>query len=193
MQVLLSQFGSEAIEQVSQKIGAERSTTEQALQAAVPLLISALSQNASQPDGAEALAQALQRDHSGSILDNVMDFLQNPQTANGAGILRHLLGSQRAPIEQALAERFGLSTGQIGHLLEILSPLVMGALGKLCAAKHLDAGGLSQFLGQQRQQIAAQAPDLMSLATRFLDRNADGSIMDDAANLLSGFLNRRKQ
>lgn len=192
MNALLSQLGSNAVGEISQKIGADSNTTQQAISAAVPLLMSALARNASTPDGAQSLQQALARDHNGSVLDNIVGFLSAPQAANGAGILRHVLGSQQQPIAQALGQSTGLNAGQIGQLLELLAPLVMGALGRTAQQQHLDANGLSQFLGQQQKAIAQQSPDRLSTAMRFLDANGNGSILDEAAGLLGGLLNRRK-
>jgi hypothetical protein len=191
MNMLMSQLGGSAIEQVSQRLGADSNTTQTALNAAIPLLMSALARNAANPDGAQALQQAVTRDHDGSILDNVMDFLGNPESANGAGILRHVLGGQQESIQTALGQSTGLNAGQIGQLLQIAAPLVMGAIGKTTQQQHLDANGLSQFLGQQQQAVAAQAPDLMSIATKFLDANGNGTILDEAAGLLGNLFNRK--
>ncbi len=191
MNMLMSQLGGSAIEQVSQRLGADSNTTQTALNAAIPLLMSALARNAANPDGAQALQQAVTRDHDGSILDNVMDFLGNPEAANGAGILRHVLGGQQESIQTALGQSTGLNAGQIGQLLQIAAPLVMGAIGKTTQQQHLDANGLSQFLGQQQQAVAAQAPDLMSIATKFLDANGNGTILDEAAGLLGSLFNRK--
>ncbi len=191
MNMLMSQLGGSAIEQVSQKLGADSNTTQTALNAAIPLLMSALARNASSSDGAQALQKAVTRDHDGSILDNLSGFLSNPDAANGAGILKHVLGGQQASIQTALGQSTGLNAGQIGQLLQIAAPLVMGALGKATQQQHLDANGLSQFLGQQQQVAAQQAPDLMSIATRFLDANGNGTILDEAAGLLGSLFNRK--
>ena len=50
-----------------------------------------MARNTSNQQGAESLHNALQKDHDGSILDNLGGFLNNAQSGPGAGILRHVL------------------------------------------------------------------------------------------------------
>ena len=87
-QQLLQQLGGGGLSQISKTIGVDEKSAKSVLSTAVPLLVSALANNASKPKGAKALHQALAEDHDGSIFDDITGFLNNPQVANGAGILR---------------------------------------------------------------------------------------------------------
>jgi hypothetical protein len=191
-QLLTQQLDGKRLSQVSRQVGADRDNTGQALSAAVPLLITALANNASQPQGAQELHSALVRDHDGTILNNMDDFLNNPQAANGAGILRHVLGGQRGTIEKALAEATGLDAATVGQVLEIAAPLVMGALGQEQRQQGLDPDGLSDLLGQQRQAAQAANPTLMSVLTGLLDSNKDGSVLDDIFRLAGKLFGGRR-
>lgn len=182
-EMLMTQLAGGAISQISGKIGADPSTTSKAVAIAVPLLISALARNSSSPAGAEALNQAVVRDHDGSILDNLSGFLGNTEAANGAGILGHVLGARRGDAENGLAQSTGLNPSAAGQLLETVAPLVMGALGKTQQQQGLDAAGLSAFLGDQQQQAQASAPDVMGMLGNFLDSNKDGRVLDDVGRL----------
>ena len=65
-------------------------------QAAVPLLVGAMQRQAASPTGLDALAGALDRDHDGSILDDIGGFLGSGGTVGrGAGILGHVLGARQ--------------------------------------------------------------------------------------------------
>lgn len=55
----------QGLQQVSQQLGLDSSQTAQAVGSALPLLLGAMGQNASEPQGAQSLLNALQRDHSG--------------------------------------------------------------------------------------------------------------------------------
>ena len=145
-EMLTQQLAGTAISQISSKIGADPGTTSKAVQIAVPLLLAALSRNSSTPAGAESLNQALTRDHDGSLLDNLMGFLGNSQSADGAGILGHVLGTQRNDVESGLAQRTGLDPAATGQLLETVAPLVMAALGKTRQEQGLDASSLSALI-----------------------------------------------
>lgn len=190
-QLLAQQLLGGGLTQMSQQIGADKDTTGQALSAAVPLLLSALANNASQPQGAQALHTALAQDHDGTIFNNMDGFLSHPQAANGAGILSHVLGERRDTVQNGLAHGTGLDAGSIGQLLEIAAPLVMGALGQQQQQQGLDANGLSALLGQQQQAAQAANPDLMGTIGNLLDMNHDGSALDDIMRLAGKFSSGR--
>lgn len=190
-QLLTQQLLGGGLSQISQQIGADKDTTGQALSAAMPLLLSALANNASKPQGAQALHTALAQDHDGAILNNLDGFLSNPQAANGAGILSHVLGDRRDTVQNGLAQGTGLDAGSIGQLLEIAAPLVMGALGQQQQQQGLDANGLSAYLGQQQQAAQAANPDLMGMVGNLLDMNKDGSPLDDILRLAGKFFSGR--
>jgi hypothetical protein len=189
-EMLTQQLAGSAISQISSKIGADQGTTGKAVAIAIPLLISALARNSSTPEGAQALNQAVAKDHDGSILDNLMGFLGNTQSANGSGILGHVLGGRRNDVETGLAQTTGLAPSAAGQLLETVAPLVMGALGKTQQQQGLDADGLSAFLGSQNQQAQSASPDLMGMLGSFLDSNNDGSVMDDVGRMAGKLFGR---
>jgi hypothetical protein len=189
-EMLTQQLAGGGLAQLSSKIGADQETTAKAVALAVPLLTSALARNSSTPEGAQALNQAIARDHDGSILDNLMGFINNSESANGAGILGHILGQQRPGVEDGLAQQTGLDPGRAGQLLETVAPLVMGALGRTQQQQGLDAGGLSAYLGGQQAQSQAAAPDMMNILGSLLDSNKDGSVVDDVTRLAGKLFGR---
>lgn len=191
-QQLLQQLAGGAVSQIGQKIGADEQTTNSALSAAIPLLVSALAKNASDPAGAQALHQAVANDHDGSILDNMEGFLGNPEAANGAGILNHVLGSQQPAVTQGLTQNTGLNSNQIGLLLQIAAPLVMGMLGKQQQQQGLNANGLSGLLGNEKQMAEQSNPDMMSTLNSLLDMNKDGSAIDDILGLAGKLFGGKK-
>jgi hypothetical protein len=178
-QLLLQQLAGGGLSQISKKIGVDDKTTSSALAMAVPLLVSALAKNSAKPEGAQALHQAIQKDHDGSILDNLSGFMQNPEAANGAGILGHVLGAQQPVVAQGLAKNTGMKSDQVSQLLQIAAPLIMGALGKKQKSQGLDTNGLTTLLGGEQQQAQQEAPDMMSSLNTLLDANGDGSALDE--------------
>ena len=190
LQDLLGQEqGNQAVDQISQNLGANHTNVNSAIQMALPMLLGGLARNASDPQGAESLNQALERDHSGGgLLDSLSDFLGGgtntadvtPQT-NGIGILEHVLGNRQTDAAQAVSENSGLDIGQVSQLLTILAPIVMSYLGRQKQQENLDAGGLSNWLGGQNEQIQ-QSPQ-GGLLNSILDRDGDGSIIDDLASM----------
>src|SRR5512132_3444805 len=185
-QMITQKVGGAAAGMLAQKLGISESTAQTAVQLAVPVIVAALARNASQPQGAQDLHQAVASDHDGSILDQLTSYLGNPQAANGSGILSHVLGGDRPAVESNLAQATGMDQNSAGNLLEMVAPLVMGAVGREQQQNGLDPNGLSQFLAQQQQAQPAN-PGLMGSIGSMLDSNRDGSVTDDLSRIAGNF------
>jgi hypothetical protein len=186
-QMITQQISGGVAAQLASRLGISEGTARTAVQLAVPLVVAALARNSAQPQGAQDLHQAVTQDHDGSILDNLNGYLANPESANGSGILGHVLGGQRPAVESNLAQATGLDPSSAGSLLEVVAPLVMGAVGREQQQNGLDSQGLSQYLGQQQQQAESANPDLMGSLSSMLDSNRDGSVVDDLSRIAGGF------
>lgn len=188
------QQGSEAVEQISQNVGAEPSAVNSAIQAALPMILGGLANNASTPQGAESLNQALEQDHDGSVLNDLgglagMIFgggpsAAPPRQADAGGILGHILGGNQAPVVQEVSNQSGLNSGQVAQILMMLAPIVMGYLGRQKQQQGVGADGLGGILGGilGGGQLGGYATGA-SAGGGFLDRDGDGSSMDDIASM----------
>jgi hypothetical protein len=191
MQILMDKLSGGAVSQISRQIGTDEQTTNSAVNAAIPVLISAMAGNAAQRGGAESLNNALQQ-HDGSVLDDVSGYFNaGGNTDDGAGILGHVFGNRQNAVQDALSQKTGLDTGSIARILMMVAPLVMGALGKAQRSTGLDADRLGPYLQQQRQQAQAASPDIMSTLSGLLDSNKDGSILDELGRLAGDFFGKK--
>jgi len=186
-QIITQQLGGSAARALAQRFGISETTANTAVQIGVPLILAALARNASQPQEAQNLHQAVANDHDGSILDNIGGYLQSPQTADGSAILGHVFGTQRPAIENNLAQAAGMDQSSAAGLLETLAPLVMGSLGKAQHENALDPSGLSDLLRNQQEEARTSSPDAMSMLSSMLDQNKDGSSMDDLQRMAASF------
>jgi hypothetical protein len=184
LEMLQQHIGGQAVDHISQKLGADRGTTGNAIDAALPLLLSAVARNASNPQQAQSLDRAVSQNHDGSILNDVPGFISRAETGQGAGILNHILGGKQQAVQNGLSQATGLDTGKTSQLLTMLAPLVMGALGKAKQERNLDAGGLSTMLAGEHEHLKESAPGVMGALGRFLDHGNDGSVMDDVSGML---------
>ncbi len=188
MNILAEVMGGDTIGQVSRQLGVDENTAQRAVSSALPLLLGALARNSSSPEGANALDRALGRDHDGSILDQVGDFLGGGGNAGmGSAILGHVLGGRQSTIESGVSRMSGLDPAMVGQLLAMLAPLVMGVLGREKQRQGLDASGIAGILGQERAAFERHSPQAMGLLG-LLDQDGDGNIMDDVANIGAGLL-----
>ena len=181
------------VQQVSRQLGIGEDQASTVIKAAVPLLVGALQRQASSPTGLDSLAGALDRDHDGSILDDIGGFLGGGgSAAAGAGILGHALGGRQGDVAASLGKSTGLDAGSVLQLLTILAPLVMGALGKAKRQGPSGSGGLADILGGATRQVDQEAPDLMSSLGRMLDTDGDGSAIDDVAKIAGSLFGNRR-
>ncbi len=190
---LEQQLGPDTVASMSRQLGSDPNTTSNAIQMALPMLLGGLAKNASAPQGAASLNQALAA-HDGSILDNLGGLLKNPGGSAGGAILGHILGRKRAPVEQGLGKATGMDAQQIGKLLVMLAPIVMGVLGRMKQKEGLDERQIPDVLNQSRAEIDRRTPGAGGLSS-ILDSDNDGSIADDLARMggsvLGGLFGKR--
>lgn len=194
MDLVTQAMGGDATKQIGRQLGADEGSTNAAISTALPVLLAALAKNASSPEGAQALHGALERDHDGSILNDLGGYLGNASQGPGgpgADILRHVLGGQQAPAQQAIAGASGLDSSRSGQLLAMLAPIVMGALGKAQRQTGADAAGVARILGGERQHLEQAAPDMMGIATKLLDKDGDGSIVNELGGIAGKLFGRK--
>lgn len=184
----------QGLQQVSQQLGIDQNQASGAIGAALPLLLGAMGRNAQEPQGAQALLGALQRDHApassggfdlGSLLGSVLGGGGGNAT-NGAGILGHVFGGNTDRATQGLSQATGLDSSKTRQLLAILAPIVMSYL-----AQRFANGGnpnqLSQALGQE-----AQSANSGGLLTSVLDQDGDGQLgVGDLLKLGGGLFGKR--
>lgn len=193
---LQGQLSDDLLNQLSQQLGGvSKEQTALAANGVFSTLVNHLAKNASSPEGASSLASALDRDHDGSVIDNIMDLIgggmssqQQSSALNGAGIIKHILGNNQGGVIEMISKMSGLDSSKTGNLMTMLAPVVMGLLGKEKRQQGLDVGGLANLLTGEVQRTRQSSNPAMSLITQFLDADKDGSIADDVTNIGMKFL-----
>ena len=191
MNAILGQFDADTLGELSNQLGTNQQTTGNAIAAAVPILLSALSRNSNDTEGRDSLFNALSSDHNGGILDNLLGFLGGAQQSSGAGILGHVFGNSQNGVVTALSKATGMDASSMGRLLVTLAPIVMGFLGRTRQQQAMGPTGLAGLLGGETEYAQQAAPGLMGTINRFLDQNGNGSAVDELAGMLGGMLTRR--
>jgi len=195
LDMLQNQLAGDAAKQIGTQMGTDQSGALKAIGAALPALMAALAGNSKRPDGAASLAKALEKDHDGSILDDLSGFLNRGDTKDGQAILKHALGGRQPAVETEVAKQTGLDPKAIAGLLPMLAPLVMGALGRQKKQQGLDVGALASMLSGEGQRAKEMAPGALGMLGGLLDDEGDGldagDIADAGKKLLGGFLKNR--
>ena len=182
---LMAQLQGAPLQQMASQLGATPAQTEDAVGAALPLLLGALGRNAAAPQGAADLFGALQRDHgdgprsggpAGRDAGAVAQLRRAcPAQADGAAILGHIFGGSQERAQTGLGQATGLGAGA-GQLLQMLAPIVMSFLAQRMRAGGMDAGGLGQVLGQEHARVQQQDGLAGGLLGQLLDQDGDGQV-----------------
>jgi hypothetical protein len=189
VQLLVAQLGAGAVSQISEKLGVDDQKAQQAVGMALPILIGALNRNSSSAGGAEALTNALQNDHDGSILNNLSQAVSSQSTMDdGEAILGHVLGDRQSGLVNSVSKATGLPPDQVAQIFAVLAPIVMGALGQMQREHSLDAQGVADLLNVERSTVEKTSSGLVQL----LDMDGDGDVSEEiislGSNLLGGLL-----
>jgi hypothetical protein len=190
LDLLSGPMGKMLISGASKQLGLGEDKTQNALSAAMPLILGAMKNNASTPEGASGLLGALNNNkHDGGILDKLGSILggggiDKDVMDDGAGILGHVFGGKEENVAHAVSKSSGIDLGSAMNILKVAGPFLMGALGKQSRAQGVkDQGGLGSLLGGM---LGGGHKEQQSLVNRLLDADGDGSIIDDVAGMLLG-------
>ncbi|MGZ5285090.1 MAG: DUF937 domain-containing protein [Kaistella sp.] len=152
--------GNQVASQAQNKFGIEKNQIIALLAVAAPLVISYLRKKSQEdPNEAEAINSALDKDHDGSILDNPAQV--EARQEEGGSILDHIFGGQKLQVENQLSQNTGISMDKIGPVLAMLAPLIMGFIGKEKQSSGVNSGGglgdlLGGILGGAQNQAQAE-------------------------------------
>lgn len=178
---LQSQLSGSALSALSQQLGADEQATNQGISAALPVLMSAMARNANSTEGASGLMSMIDQDGDGSIMDDLAGFLGSTENGPANSILSNLLGPKQGTAERGISQASGLNSGQTSALIANLAPVVMSFLTQQKQQGNMDTNGLQNMMQQERgimQERAAGNP-LVDMATRLMDADGDGSMLDD--------------
>lgn len=138
--------GSKAISAIAKMLNVSETKAKWIVAAAVPLMVAALNYNANKGKAQEEnINNALQTKHNGGIFDHLSDFLGQGPSDDENKIVNHMFGRNTDMVKETLAQKTGVSSGQIGGVLATLAPLVMGYLGQ--QKQQSSGGGLGDILG----------------------------------------------
>lgn len=210
--LIQKQLTDQIIGSIAKNVGIQDSDKAQAAATGViQSILAGVTKNASSPEGAQALDAALERDHDGSILEDVMGMVVNQSAGSsnnglgkaldGSGILRHVLGSKQDQVVSGLSKSLNLDGNSVAKMATMLAPLVMGALGKTKKQANLgasDLGGLLSsvmgaggMLGSNKQVAGTD----LSFLEQMIDSDGDGDIKDDlmghGMKILGSFFKKR--
>lgn len=151
----------DSLDSVSTFLGLNPEQTRGAMSAAVPSLLAGLSHLSSTSPGAQQLSGAIAAQDP-DLPDNISGAVSGQGTylaEQGNNQLGSLLGGgMTAQLTGVLSRFTGLAQGVTGRMLGLLTPIILGILGRHQKSHGLDAGGVANLLAGQKENIHSAMP-----------------------------------
>lgn len=110
---------------LSEKSGASNAQIKKLLLLALPLILKAMTSNASSQSGANSLLSALTQHKNKASLDTQV---READTEDGAKIIGHILGGNSQSVMNSLASQSGLDSNQVSSILANIAPALLSGV-----------------------------------------------------------------
>ena len=178
LETILKAGGGDLVKKVAGNVGMEAGDTSKALAAVMPYLKSAMQDNVKSEDGLSSFVKALTSGGHGKYIDNPDEIVNENGQTDGMAILGHLFGSKdqgQAKVAE-LSEKLDFDTGTLTKLIPMAATMLMGSMSKNSDALNLNSASSGTSF-------------LQSGVISFLDKDKDGSVVDDLlGSIASKFL-----
>lgn len=189
--LLTGNTSNQVAQEAEGKFGISRNQVIALLAVAAPLVISYLRNKSKDEKEADALNNALERDHDGSILNDPSSAFN--RQAEGNSILDHIFGGQKASVENNLSQSTGISMDKIGPILSMLAPIIMGYIGQQKQSNNVTSGGglgdlLGGILGGAQNQAQQSNPlnDILGSVLGGGQQQSSGNPLNDILGSVLG-------
>lgn len=163
------------IQQIAQQLGTDAATTQQAVDAALPMIVGGMAHTAQQPGGEQtiqSLSSAGTAESLGGLGGMLGGALGGGAGGGMGGILGSILGQHHSTVQDGVQKASGLDAGKVGKLLMLLMPFVLRALAKhqSSPAAQGQGGGLGDVLQKEAQsaQTQTQSPQVGGVLGKIL-------------------------
>ncbi len=180
-----------SVNALSEKSGVSSSVVSGVVSAALPMLLSALTKNASSEDGAKSLLGALSQHTDTS---SMAAQLSGADAADGSAIIGHILGQKTGKTVKSISKKTGASTDQVTSLLDNLAPAMMSGLSAATTSARsskadngFDFSDLLGAFGGSTDAASAAVPSAGGLLGNLFGGSKKKS-SQDGSSLLSSLL-----
>jgi hypothetical protein len=160
---------------ISKAVGGDGNAVQSALGMGLPVIVGSMATTAAKPGGADVLTGMMAQAGGSSPLDNMSGFLGGSAAFGGSSMVSTLLGSQLAPVQDAIARKTGLPPAVVGKVLAVAVPMVLAYIGRMTGGQKTDAAGLTSLLGEQSTAALAGSPDAAALIQQMTGSQAGSS------------------
>lgn len=168
--LLFDKSNSGAISEFAKNFGVNDSQAKDAISSLAKSLSRGLGQNANDPKGLDGLLDALKSGKHSRYLDDPSILGRKETAQDGNDILGHIFGNKDVSrhVSKRASKETGLGSSLLKKMLPVVATMVMASLGK----KMLGGG-----------KSAPSRQESTGFLTKILDRDQDGSVIDDVLGM----------
>lgn len=152
------QLGSEMVSQAATKLGESESGVSKAIGGLLPAVLSGLADNADKPGVLDAITGAA----SSGLLGNLGNSSDNSMVTT---VISSLFGDKIGGLLNLITGYSGVSNSSANSLLNMVTGVTLGSVGKYAADNNLDASGITNLLGEQKGLVSSLLPSGFSLGS----------------------------
>ena len=159
-------FTPEVISKASTFVGENAGQTAKAADSIVAIVLAGLLNKAQDEDGLAIVSDIIAA-HNGSILNNVLNVFNGGEQTDsiirsGAVALTNIFGQNKSiEIATVVTDQSGVQISGAGKLLNLLTPILLGIIGKQIA--NSESKALAVLLLEQKNLITNQPADVANL------------------------------
>ncbi|GAA4322748.1 DUF937 domain-containing protein [Pontixanthobacter gangjinensis] len=184
LDILNTPTGKSLISAASKKTSEKEEDVTAALGMALPVLLGALKNNARSADGASSILEALTSDkHDGSLFERSKNLDPNYLQTEGSKIVKHILGEREENVSTGLSSALNMNQENLSTILKMAAPLLLSILGSQKKKDNVGRDGLGELLGSV---LGSNSKHDNSFLETLLDRDGDGSVIDDIGAMILG-------
>jgi hypothetical protein len=157
--IVQQQLSGGVLQQIAQHAGIDPAVAQQAVSAAVPMILGGMAQHASNPQNAEVIhAEADKYANRGGALGNLPSIFTGQ--GDSGGLLGKIVGNQHAVIQDSVAQASGIDRASAAKVIGVLAPVVLGAIALKKRQEGMSPADVQGSLKQAQKQAQAQAPTI---------------------------------
>jgi hypothetical protein len=181
LEAILGANDGAAVRQLGAQFGLPEDQATAAIGSLVPALAVGLQRNTASAGGLASLMNALASGGHQQYVELPASLARPEAVSDGNGILGHVFGSKE--VSRQVAARAAVQTGigedVLKRMLPMVATLMMGAL-----ARHAS----SSAVAPPQATAAGSGSSILGMLSATLDRNRNGSMVDDLMGILGGAL-----
>jgi hypothetical protein len=184
LDLLKTSVGEDFISKASKSTDENKDNISAALGMALPILLGAMKKNIKTETGAESLNKALNDDkHGDALLSNLKSVKPSDMSSEGEKILGHLLGGKQDMITKTIGSTLNMNESSVSSIIKMAAPLLMSVLASQKSKENVQSSGLGSLLDSVMGSSGAHDA---SLIETLLDKDGDGSVIDDVTGIIFG-------